>query len=197
MALNELLTQAKGLTLWLDQHTNEKNVPNTLRATTGLAILQLSMDIADAIVVLVETSLPGPAFALARPMFESYVRSVWLLHYASEAEIKNFNRGKCPKFPMLLTAIGADHETGGAWIHVNNDANIVAFHDLTHGGSEHVKRRISVDAVEPRYPEQELEALLRFGIELRIRIGTELLSLMGCEAALQVLDQKARDFRGQ
>lgn len=195
MALPALISQAKDLTLWLHQHTNEKSVPNTERATTGLAILQLSMDIADAIVVLLEARLPGPALSLARPMFEGYVRGLWLLHYASDAEVASFNNGTCPNFPTLLKAIGTDAESGGEWIQAIKATNMNAFHDLTHGGNEHVKRRITAGGIEPGYPEQELEAFTKLGIEVRIRIGAELLSLMGNEVAIEELSRRASVFR--
>ncbi len=195
MALPALISQAKDLTLWLHEHTNEKDVPNTIRATTGLAIFQLAMDIADAIVVLLDARLPGPALSLARPLFEGYVRGHWLLHWASDTEIESFSNGICPKFPPLLKAIGTDAESGGAWIHANKTANLSAFHDLTHGGSEHVKRRITSTAIEPSYPESELEGLLKFGIEVRIRVGAELLSLIGNEVAIEELNQRALAFR--
>ena len=195
MALSELLTQAKDLTIWLHEKTNEKSVRNTVRVRTGLAILQLSLDIADAIVVLLEARLPGPALSLARPLFEGYVRGLWLLRYASDPEVESFNNGRCPRFDALLNAIGTDAESGGAWIRANKAANLIAFHDLTHGGSEHVKRRSPEGGIEPNYPEQELEALVRFGIEARIRIGAELLSLMDDEAAIKELNRRASAFR--
>lgn len=195
MALPALISQAKELALWLHEKMNEKDVPNTARATTGLAIFQLSMDIADAIVVLLNARLPGPALSLARPLFEGYVRGHWLLHCASDTEVESFNNGRCPKLPPLLKAISNDAESGGAWIHANESANMTAFHDLTHGGSEHVKRRITSTAIEPSYPEQELEGLVKFGIEVRIRIGAEWLSLLGNEVAIEELNHRAVAFR--
>jgi len=195
MALPALISQAKDLALWLHEHTNEKDVPNSIKATTSLAIFQLSMDIADAIVVLLGARLPGPALSLARPMFESYVRGHWLLHCASDTEVERFNNGICPKFPSLLKAIGTNAESGGAWIHANETANMTAFHNLTHGGSEHAKRRVTSTAIEPSYPEQELEGLVKFGIEVRIRIGAELLSLIGNELVIEELNRRAFAFR--
>lgn len=197
MALPALISQAKDLALWLHSHTNEKDVPNTTGATTSLAIFQLSMDIADAIVVLLDARLPGPALSLARPLFEGYVRGHWLLHCASDAEVERFNNGRCPMFPPLLKAIGTDAESGGAWIHANESANMTAFHDLTHGGSEHVKRRITSTAIEPSYPEEELESLVKFAIEVRIRVGAELLALFGNELAIEELNHRAVAFRAQ
>ena len=195
MALPALISQAKGLALWLHQHTNEKSVPNTARATTALAIFQHSMDTADGILILLDARLPGPALSLARPLFEGYVRGHWLLHWASDAEIDRFNDGICSKFPALLEAIGTEAESGGAWIQANKTANMTAFHNLTHGGSEHVKRRITSSAIEASYPEPELERLVKLGIEVRIRIGAELLSLIGNEVAIEELNQRALAFR--
>lgn len=153
------------------------------------------MDLNDAILVLLDTQLPGPALTLARPLFEGYVRGVWLLRAASDQEIEKFNNGKCPLFRDLLSAIGNDQTSGGAWIHANKNANWSSFNDLTHGGSEHVKRRNTQDAVEPNYPESELEALIQFGIEVRIRIGSELLSLMNDEIAMEELNERAKNLR--
>lgn len=195
MTLSDLLTHAKDLTLWLHEKTNGRPVQGTVRIRAGLSILQLSLDVADAIVVLLEAKLPGPALSLARPLFEGYVRGFWLLHHASNPEVESFNNGQCPRFDTLSAAIGDNAESGGAWIQANKCANLHSFHDLTHGGSEHVKRRNTEDGVEPVYPEHELEALVRFGIEARIRIGAELLALMDDEPAMEELNRRAMVFR--
>ena len=195
MSLSQSIIQAKDFGTWLHEKTDDRDIPDGIRGRTGVSILQLSLDIDDAIIVLLEANLPGPAWSLARPLFEGYVRGFWILNYASDEEVEKFLNGKCPLFPGLLNAIGNDAESGGAWIHANKDANLNSFHDLTHGGSEHVKRRNNEDTVEPNYPEHELESLVKFGIEVRIRIGVELLSRMSDEAALEQLNDKAQTFR--
>lgn len=186
---------AKDLAIWVHERTNEKEIPGAIRVRTGVAILQLSGDLANAILVLLEANLPGPALTLARPLFEGYVRSVWLLEFASEDDVEKFNKGKCPEFHKLLSAIGNDEITGGAWIHANKKANWNSFNDLTHGGSEHVRRRSSEDAVEANYPESELDALVKLGIEVQIRIGAALLALMNDEMAMAQLNEKAKALR--
>lgn len=195
MSLLQSIKRAKELSIWLHGRTNDMNIPGGVRERTGGAILQHSLDIDDAILVLLEAQLPGPALALARPLFEGYVRGVWLLKFTSGEEIEQFINGECPKVYKLLDAIGSDQASGGAWIHANKNANLNFFNGLTHGGSEHVKRRNTQEAVEPNYPEPELEALVRFGIEVRIRIGAELLSLMNDEIAMEQLNEKSQDFR--
>ena len=195
MSLLQSIERAKEFGIWLHERTNDRKIPSGVRERTGASILQHSLDLDDAILVLLDARLPGPALTFARPLFEGYVRGVWLLQFASDKEIEEFINGKCPKINPLLNAIGNDQTSGGAWIHANKNANLSSFNDLTHGGSKHMKRRITHEAVEPNYPEPELEALIRFGIEVRIRIGAELLSLMNDEIAMDQLNEKAKNLR--
>lgn len=195
MSLLKSIDRAKEFSIWLHERTNNKAIPSGERERTGVSILQLSLDLDDAILILLDARLFGPALTLARPLFEGYVRGVWLLQFASADEISNFINGKCPNIYELLKAIGEDKTSGGAWMHTSKNANLSFFHDLTHGGSEHVKRRLTQEAVEPNYPEQELEALVLFGIEVRIRIGAELFSIMKDEIGMEQLNEKANNLR--
>ena len=80
------------------------------------------------------------------------------------------------------------------WILVNME-NKTIFHDFTHGGIEHVLRRITENdaktVVEPNYQEHELEYLVGLGTEVRFRVGLELFSLMGDSEAIRELCDKA------
>jgi hypothetical protein len=195
MSLAQRIHEAKALGVWLHERTNEMKLQGGLKEQTGLAILQLAYDIADAIVVLIEARLPGPAMSLSRPLFEGYVRGFWLLECATEKQIDRFLKGKCPNFRSLLASIPKDAESGGAWIHANSEKNLVALHDLTHGGSVHVKRRINEGSVEPRYPEEELRSLVNLGNEIRVRIGAELLTRLNDEEGLKNLSERAKTLR--
>ena len=195
MSLLQSINQAKEFGIWLHDRTNDKKRSGGVRERTGESILQLSLDLNDAILLLLEVELPGPALTLGRPLFESYVRGFWLLRFASDEEIVEFNNGKVPGMDKLLQAIGNDPTTGSAWIHANKNMNWRFLNDLTHGGSEHVRRRNTQDAVEPNYAESELEALVCFGIELRFRIGSDLLSLMNDKVGKDQLSEKAKNFR--
>ena len=195
MSLLQSINRAKEFGIWLHERTNDKKRSGGVRERTGESILQLSLDLDDAILVLLKAGLPGPALTLGRPLFESYVRGFWLLRFASDKEIAEFNNGKGPGMDKLLKAIGNDPTTGSAWIHANKNTNWRSFNDLTHGGSEHVRRRNTQDAVEPNYPERELEALVRFGIEVRIRIGFDVLSLMNDEIVKGQLTEKVKNLR--
>ena len=75
----------------------------------GVCLLQHSLDVADAIIILLEKDLPGPAWMLARPLFESFARGIWILQCVSDEQVKKVRNGKWPKFPELLRAMD-DHD---------------------------------------------------------------------------------------
>ena len=77
------------------------------------------------------------------------------------------------------------------WIRANS-ANKDIFHDFTHGGIEHVLRRIDENVVEPHYPEYELEYLVGLGTEVYIRVGCELFALMNDTEATRQLYEKVQ-----
>lgn len=147
MEISESIAKAKEIGAWVHGKTCDISVPSDIRTRMGAALLQHALDIADAIVVLVESNLPGPAFSLFRSLHEAYVRGVWLLDHASDLDVEKFGNGKYPGFKDMLNDIGEDPETGGAFIKGMSELNREDFHGLTHGGMEHVFRRISVSAM--------------------------------------------------
>ena len=112
MLLLNLIKEAKDLGRWLHKETNNRRYPGGVRTRTAHAILQQTIDINDAILLLIEARLPGPAWALARPLLEGYIRGLWILGSESEKEIEKFNNGKPPDLPTILKAIGNDNITG-------------------------------------------------------------------------------------
>ena len=195
MSLSQAISQAKDLSIWLHEKTNGKRIQVNRRSQTGLGLLQHSLDVADAIVILLEKNLWGPAWALARPLFESYVLGIWILKCASDENIDQFlDNGRLPKFSKLLKAVDKKAKPQADWIRKTDKANMRQFHDFTHGGIQHVSRRISDNAVEPRYPEQELEYLVGLGVEVSIRVGVEIFSLMNDRVATMQLYEKAGAF---
>ena len=191
MDLNQILEIAKELSTWIHGRTDHKNYPYN----PGLNLWQQSQDICDAIRILLEANLPGPAWALARPMLDTYVRGLWLINHASDEEVNKFLAGnKLPGFDKLLDAIGNDEETGGAWIHKICELNREAFHDLTHGGIEHVLRRITDDSIEPNYPEEEKIRLMHTQIGIQFAIGYELLALANNQAGIDKLEEMAQPY---
>lgn len=191
MMLKQILEIAKELETWIHKHTNENDYPNN----PGLGLLQQSQDTCSALIILFSADLPGPAYALVRPMLDSYVGGLWLLNHASEEEIKRFLAGnKLPGFKNLLNTIGNDEETGGAWINKICGFNRKAFHGFTHGGIEHVLRRITDHSIQPHYPEEEQIRLMHLQIGIQFAIGCDLLIFANNQAEIKKLEEMAQQY---
>ncbi|MES9872510.1 MAG: DUF5677 domain-containing protein [Candidatus Sedimenticola sp. 6PFRAG7] len=195
MNIAEAISVAKDIGLWVHGKTNNISVPNNKRTVMAVALLQQALDITDGITILLKKNLPGPALALARPMHEGYVRGVWLLEHASEESLDKFEKGKCPNFPELINQIGDDPETGGAFIKGMTDLNLKSFHDLTHGGMEHISRRASDTSIEPSYSEEEVGNLLKARNKYSLLITCFLLIAANDLESMEELLQKREEWK--
>ena len=189
-SVSTVIEQAKNLQLWLHERTNDRPLVVSKRNMTGVALLQHALDIVDGIIVLLENQLPGASWTLSRPLFETYVRGVWILNCAKESEIEKFLSDYPPSLGRLVQSIDELDSSRSAWMKVTR-VNIFAFHSFVHGGSEHVWRRFGEKSLEPNYPERELIYLVGIAIEVCIRCGFELFSLWEddrtmCEFMLEI-----------
>ena len=161
VSLDQTISKAKKLGVWLHKKTNGKTLPETNVA--GVCLLQHSLDVADATIILLEHD--GPAWTLARPLLESFV----LVSGYCNAPLMNKSRTSAPLFPELLKAM-ADHDEAKVhadWIRAQTK-NKDIFHDFTHGGIEHVMRRIPKTTRKQWWnqtTERELEYLVGLGTD--------------------------------
>ena len=195
LSLSNTIGKAKAFSIWLGTRMDNASIADSDRNIVALALFQQSLDIADAVLLLVdEHRLHGPAYSIVRPLFESYVRGLWILRCAADNEVEEFLQDKCPKFPMLTREIGDHAPEHYSWIQDIRQGNLRIFHSFTHGGGAHVWRRYRTQRVEANYPEWELRYLILFGVEIRIRIGALFFDLVGdCHACIE-LDKWAKKF---
>ena len=117
MSLNKILFLSEDFSIWLHQHTNETEFNKlVVREEAAICLFQQALDVEDGIRILLKGNLPGAALALARPLFECYVRGIWLLKAATDDDTDKFLSGKYyPEFDIskLAKAIGNNPETGG------------------------------------------------------------------------------------
>lgn len=200
MSLSKILLESDELSTWMHQHTNETEYNNlVIREKTAICLLQHALDVEDGIRVLLNKNsyLPGAALALARPLFESYVRGIWLLKTATDDDTDKFLSGKhYPQFDIanLVKAIGNAPATGGKWINEIKEAHLRVMHDLTHGGTSHINSRCLPNLIEPNYSEDHLITLVILGIEIKIRICRVMLSMLQKDDALNSLNKRAEDL---
>ena len=195
-SVGERVEEAKALGRWIHSRVAGRRLPGDDRRRVGIALLQHCEDVADGTLVLLESGLPGPALALARPLFESYVRGVWALHCADDRQIKGFIESGRPtpwQLAHLVDVLKKKAHQVGEWVSAQAQ-QIPVLNDLAHGGRLHVLGRNTSRTIEPGYDSRDVETLVQIGIELRIRIGAELLALLADEGAMEELQEIAARF---
>lgn len=195
MGISEDIAKAKEIGTWVQNKTFNMHVPSDDRTRIAVALLQHALDITDAIILLIEKNVPSPAFSLFRPLHEVYTRGVWLLGHASEEDVEKFKNGRYPGFNDMIKGIGDNPETGGEFIKRMSNLNLKDFHGLTHGGMEHVLRRLNASAIEPNYPVEEVQKLIRVRNQYSSLIACFLLQLTRDENGLIELLEKRNEWR--
>lgn len=140
-------------------------VQRTRRVEAALGCYCTALEHHHAIIVLFEQprSMAVSGFALARPMFEAYLRGEWLALCANDQQVEHFLSGGRPAGPGdLIQEIGdyPGHKTVGHELARLQSKEIwKALCDFTHTGARQVRHCISDDTACPNVPSARVTAL--------------------------------------
>lgn len=162
------------------------------------ALFDIVLDHAKAIIILFDNQIYPSAYALARPLFEGFVRASWLLHCATDADIEFLIKKDKFKhsFGEMLECVEKElgwpkalsKAKGNAWN---------AMHSYTHGGLNQISRRITFSAIEPVIDEEELEELICF-LELVIFLTfTAIIRMSGSTEKDGVIEKLAKSVMAE
>lgn len=158
------LNHARKLLAKIDQEIDGVELSsNDDRNRISGALFDIVLDHAKAIIVLFENKIYPSAFALARPLFEGFVRASWLLNCATDDDIDHFI--KKDKFKHSLGEMLEFVEKKKDWPETLTQAKKKvwnAMHSYTHGGLNQVTRRIKSSTIEPVIDEKEIDELICF-----------------------------------
>lgn len=152
-------------------------MPNDDRSRLSLALLQLAQEHHSSIVLLLEHRQYGSAFALLRPLYEAFVRGVWLARIASENEVIRYQRDDQFSLRGLAEKVSELPAFGGTSFAATAKSALNAMHSYTHNGYLASVRRQACDAIEPAYEVGEIREVLEFA------------QLFGVLATAEILEQ--------
>lgn len=183
------IQQSVDLAHWSHQRLNEQPFNESTRNQISLALFQHALDLTDATIILIQHDLPGPALALSRPMFEAYVRGLWVSKCADDAQVEHIREteGFQPwRVRELIEGLSKTATEESEWINRTNN-EISTLNDLAHGGWSHISRRQSDGSIEPSYTPKDMNWLLAILVEVQIRVTCELFTLSEDVRALEEL----------
>jgi hypothetical protein len=197
MQIEQLLRDSEALIQWLDEQLNGLEFKSEVRSQLAVSCLNLALEHQKAIVVLIAQSLHGSAFGLVRPIFESYVRGVWLHHCASDADLELFQEDTFDqknKIGMLIEDLeklpGFDR---GVLSRLKTNA-WSAMCSYTHSGYLATRRRLTEDAITSNYTEDQIIEVLRFANALGMMAAIELAQMAGNPVLAQTLLTKFKEM---
>jgi hypothetical protein len=137
--------------------------PASDRNRLAAACFHQALEHHEAIVVLARRRLFGSMMALVRPMFEIYIRGIWLNLCASNTDLEKFQNGKLDrKFAELINDIESHDGYSVGVLSDVKKSSWRAMNDYTHGGALQVIRRITPDSIASDYTDKQILEVLEF-----------------------------------
>ena len=159
------LARGHNLAAWIDHQAQDLPLPGSVRSRLAATCFLVAQEHHQAILLLLSQAYPlhAPAFALVRPVFDTYLRGVWLAHCATDAWLERFAHGDNP--PTMPTMISAIEQTPGfcsgqmSDIYTRSWSAMCAY---THTGSQQILRWNTSDAIQPNYSDDEVDEVISF-----------------------------------
>jgi len=195
MDTTKTMHESESLIQWLDKTIDEPEIPSNEKARFAAGCLDVAREHNKAIVLLVAHNHYGSAFALARLIFEAYVRGVWLWRCASVTEIQRYKTGKLKKeFGELIQDV---EKLDGFEECVLSDIKTRSWkmlNSFTHSGYDQVMRRNTDTTIEPNYKDSEILDLLNFTNVVGLLTGMAIAYMAERETLAVAILEKAKTF---
>jgi hypothetical protein len=136
-----------------------------LRTRLAAACHFTAMEHHCGISLLFSAGHPAPALALLRPVFESYIRGVWLSDCATDSEIKEYTAGNWKRMPpikALVERLEAIPTFDTGILSQSLSANWETMCGYTHTGIEQVGISSSNNAIERTCTSEQIDEALDF-----------------------------------
>jgi hypothetical protein len=141
------------------------SMPSGLRTRLAAACHFTAMEHHCGISLLFSAGHPAPALALLRPVFESYIRGVWLSDCATDSEIEEYTAGNWKRMPpikALVERLEAIPTFDTGILSQSLSANWETMCGYTHTGIEQVGISSSNNAIERNCTSEQIDEALDF-----------------------------------
>lgn len=189
------LANAEKLVDFIATTTHELVMPATLKSRVATACLGVTLDHHHGITVLVANRRFTSAFALARAVFESFLRGTWVAHCASDEQIEKLSTGwELPKIDSLLTEIEANSGYDSKTLSAIKASAWKSMCSYTHTGGLQIQHWQTETSVEPKYDDVEVEEVLAFVNLFACLSVIELVGISESEAHFEALEQSLASY---
>ncbi len=163
MSATITLEDAIRITENLGQRLHGLHLPNDTRSRVAFACFACAQQHQSAILILLqrENPLEATAFALLRPLLEATLRGEWILHCATNEQVKTFALGGKKQLDMSSVVQALEKMHPGSDAHKILYSNLWAFVSAYTHTYEHQVQHWLGDEVAPSYPDEQIAWLLK------------------------------------
>lgn len=195
MEINQKLRELDSIVRWQDQIIDGKKIPNNERTRIVAGLIDLALEHEKSIGKLCDAGFYGSAFTLARPLFESYIRALWIRYCASDDELEAFKKGKINKnFGELIVDVEKIKGYDVAVLSDIKNQSWKIMNDFTHGGMLQVQGRNSFDEIKPNYPKENIIGTIDFSISVGLLCTMEVANIIQNESLAHEILKKMENF---
>lgn len=169
----------------LSQAMHGLSMPAELRTHIAAACHFTAMEHQCGIALLFSAGHPAPGLALLRPVFETYIRGVWLSDCATDAEIEDYRAGNWKNTPPIRTLVKRLEATptfDDGILSQSLRANWETMCGYTHSGIEQVRIASSGNVIERNCTGEQIEEALDFAGACAIMAALAIAALAENEA---------------
>lgn len=157
-----LVDKAYKLHCWIMANLDGLEISKNRRILLSASCLDIVIEHHIGICTLLKSKLNGSAFALVRPLFEAFVRGVWLRRCATEVEIDRYSSDRPTKGFNKLIAEVEELEAFQDSMLSGLKANAwKAMNSYTHGGIQQAGRRLNASCIEPNYSDEAIVEVIK------------------------------------
>lgn len=155
--IDQLLLKSFALHDWLSHRLHDLEISTSKRARLAVGCYDQVFEHHFAICLLLRSKVYGSAFALVRPVFEGFVRGVWLKNSASDSELEKYYGDTLDlKFWQLLERVEKFPGFESGMLTDLKKSSWKAMSSYTHGGVLQASRRYTREFIEPSYSDEEI-----------------------------------------
>ena len=178
--LEQTLQESREVHTWTLSSLDGIPFPVNKRLLIAIVALDVVLDHFTGITALIEMRVYGAAFALARPLFETFVRAVWLKDCGTDKDLVEFERDQFSRsFGQALKEIEQlESFKSGALSNLKKQA-WSAMSSYTHGGYQQIARRVKGKTIDPNYADEEIIEVLRLSQAFAIMAFIQIVLVAG------------------
>lgn len=190
MPFDALIQESEELIQWADRKLDGLTVKSDTRERLSAGCLEVVTEHQKAVVVLVHKELYGSAFTLLRPIYEAYIRGLWLHKCATDPQLQKFIKGETETFGTMVAAVEGVGGYGSGTLSTVKQNAWKTLCGFTHTGVEQIVRRSTGSTIEPNYQDAEVIQAVNFSNSIGLLSAIAVCDVAGrTDIANDILDK--------